>query len=340
MDIVADAEDEEVRETFVLTLRSARNALLAGGGATLQVTGAIEDDDDPEVEVAFGSAGYEAGEGETVAVVVGLNRDPEREVRIPLTRTHLGGASESDYSGVPDELIFVSGLVSLDFAFAVTDDAADDDGESVVLGFGSLPHRVSSGGTGGGGTDGGTGSGGGPPRAAITASASCSAALCRARTGVPVRFEDASSGSVRQRQWDFGDGKSRGAVVDHAWSAPGFYEVVLWVSGGTSESTASLKFLVEASDPAGSCVADEETLCLQDSRYSVGVDWWTGDGVSGAGKVVYEGTNDSGLSYFFAPGDNWEILIKVLDGCGSPAIIGCSRLRQRTWGWTCWCGTR
>ena len=162
----------------------------------------------------------------------------------------------------------------------------------------------------GGGSDGNR-----PPRAAITAIAECSEDLCRARTGVPVKFEDSSTGSVRQRLWDFGDRKEGRAAVDHAWSAPGFYQVTLWVAAGANESTASLKFLVEASDPAGSCEAGEETLCLRDSRYSVGVDWWTSDGQSGAGKVVYEGTNDSGLFYFLSPGNNWEILIKVLNGC-------------------------
>ena len=31
--------------------------------------------------------------------------------------------------------------------------------------------------------------------------------------------------------------------------------------------------------------------------------------------MVYAGTNDSGLFRFFNP-QNWEVLIKVLDGCG------------------------
>ena len=100
----------------------------------------------------------------------------------------------------------------------------------------------------------------------------------------------------------------------YAWSEPGFYTVLLSVSDGTNESTASRVFLVEASDPAGTCGADAETLCLRDSRYSVQVDWSTGDGRSGSGKVVREGTNDSGLFSFFDR-SNWEVLIKVLDGC-------------------------
>ncbi|MXX76776.1 MAG: hypothetical protein F4210_07920 [Holophagales bacterium] len=80
------------------------------------------------------------------------------------------------------------------------------------------------------------------------------------------------------------------------------------------ESTASLTVLVEASDQAGTCVPDGRTRCLQDSRYAVSVDWWSLDGAGGTGLVVHEGTNDSGMFWFFDP-KNWEALIKVLDGC-------------------------
>jgi PKD repeat protein len=157
---------------------------------------------------------------------------------------------------------------------------------------------------------------GGPPRAAIETDASCEAGLCRARTGAAVSFRDASTGAVSSRLWDFDDGgRSRGAGPSRSWASPGFYEVTLTVSDGTVESTASLTFLVEAAEPAGTCVADEETRCLRDSRFAVEMDWWTGEDQSGPGKVVPEGTNGSGLFHFFEPRDNWEVLVKVLDGC-------------------------
>ena len=145
--------------------------------------------------------------------------------------------------------------------------------------------------------------------------ATCAADLCRAVTGEAVRFVDTSSGSVQSRRWEFGDGNtSPSRRVDKAWSSPGFYEVTLSVSDGSNMSTARRKFLVEAAEPKGTCVADEETRCLQDSRFAVVVGWWTGDGESGPGTVVQAGTNDSGLFTFFNR-ENWEILIKVLDGC-------------------------
>ena len=83
---------------------------------------------------------------------------------------------------------------------------------------------------------------------------------------------------------------------------------------GEAEATAALVFLVEAAEPAGMCAADDDTRCLGDSRFAVEVEWRAG-AQGGPGKVVHEGTNDSALFWFFEPGDNWEVLLKVLDGC-------------------------
>ncbi len=354
VEITDDTEDEEEEETFRLTLGNPQNAELAGGGSTLQVTGTIRDDDDPEVEVSFGSSSYGVAEGRTVDVVVRLNRDPERDLEIFLEETLHGGAADADYSGVPLSVAFGPGVKSQQFQVAATDDTMDDDGEAVVLSFVSLPPRVSDGGEttiaitdndgsggGGGGPPAGGGGGpppggddpppgddddgggvqpppppapGGPPKADFTLTAECAGDLCRARTGLPVTFEDTSTGRVQSRRWDFGDGTgSRNRRVDQVWAEPGFYEVSLTVSDGTTESIASEVFLVEAGDPAGTCESSAERRCLQDSRYAVTVDWQTAAG-SGRGRVVHAGTNDSGLFTFFDR-NNWEVLIKVLDGC-------------------------
>ena len=156
----------------------------------------------------------------------------------------------------------------------------------------------------------------GPPTAAFELIDSrCDEELCRARTGARVGFVDTSTGKVLSRLWEFGDGRtSRSRRVRHAWSSPGFYKVTLSVSDGATTSTASRVFLVEAAEPQGTCVADAETLCLQDSRYAATVEWWKADGEGGAGRVVHRGTNDSGMFTFFSR-ENWEVLIKVLDGC-------------------------
>ena len=66
--------------------------------------------------------------------------------------------------------------------------------------------------------------------------------------------------------------------------------------------------------PDGPCAPSAETLCLHGDRYEVRVEWWSGDGETGAAQVVGEATEDSGLFRFLEP-SNWEILVKVLDGC-------------------------
>ena len=106
----------------------------------------ITDDDAPgDVKVSFGSAAYTAAEGGTVEVTVTLDVDPERTVTIPLTATNENGASNADYSGVPNSVTFDAGETSKDITFAATDDTVDDDDESVKLGFGTLPTGITAG---------------------------------------------------------------------------------------------------------------------------------------------------------------------------------------------------
>ena len=78
--------------------------------------------------------------------------------------------------------------------------------------------------------------------------------------------------------------------------------------------------------PAGSCRSDAQTLCLRDSRFEAKAYWRSADGGSGAARVVNEGTDESGIFEFFGP-ENWEILLKVLDGCetnGKVWVLGAS----------------
>jgi hypothetical protein len=64
------------------------------------------------------------------------------------------------------------------------------------------------------------------------------------------------------------------------------------------------------------CAPEADTMCLgEGDRFKVEVTWKDYVGNVGTGKVAPAGTLDSGLFYFFTP-NNWELLIKVLDGCG------------------------
>jgi hypothetical protein len=62
------------------------------------------------------------------------------------------------------------------------------------------------------------------------------------------------------------------------------------------------------------CAPDADTMCLQNGRFKVEVNWRDYDGNSGSGMVAPCGSDDSGIFYFFKE-DNWEMLFKVLNGC-------------------------
>ena len=135
-----DDDDESVRLGFgALPARVSE-------GTNDETTVNIGDDDDPHVTVGFGADTYEIAEGSTRLFTVSLNGDPERTISVPLVvAADQGGATSADYSGVPTSVTFNAGQTSRTFTFNATDDTVDDDGESVKLGFGTLPPRVSLG---------------------------------------------------------------------------------------------------------------------------------------------------------------------------------------------------
>jgi len=55
-------------------------------------------------------------------------------------------------------------------------------------------------------------------------------------------------------------------------------------------------------------------LCITPNRFAVTSKWLLPDGTRGVGTVVPGSNSTSGLFWFFGA-DNWELLVKVLDGC-------------------------
>ena len=98
----------------------------------------IVDTDVPAVTVSFERATYVVDEGESVDVKVKLSADPERTVVIPISRSEANIGS-GDYSGVPMSVSFASGETEKIISFIATEDTENDDGESLLLGFGPLP---------------------------------------------------------------------------------------------------------------------------------------------------------------------------------------------------------
>ena len=146
-----DDDGEKVKLSFGTNLPTG-----IGEGTTNEATVTIIDDDVPAVTVSFGSATYTVDESDNatttgvaeneVEVTVTLSVDPERTVAIPLVRMNQGGATDSDYIGVPTSVTFNAGQTEQTFTITATHDTADDDGEKVKLSFGSnLPTGISEG---------------------------------------------------------------------------------------------------------------------------------------------------------------------------------------------------
>ena len=84
----------------------------------------------------------EGGAAATVAVV--LSAAAPAAVTIPLTREHLSGATEADYSGVPAGVTFAAGQARQTFTVTVTEDSDEDGLKRLRLQFGTLPSGYAS----------------------------------------------------------------------------------------------------------------------------------------------------------------------------------------------------
>ena len=137
-----DANDEEVEVSHAASSTdSAYNNLTVD-----KVTVTVTDDGFPVVSVFFGASAYSVSEGGMAASVsVSLSAVPDREVVVPVTVTNQGDTSAGDYLAAPAMLTFAADVTEQSFTFTAVDDRVDDDGESVVLSFGTLPSGVSAG---------------------------------------------------------------------------------------------------------------------------------------------------------------------------------------------------
>ena len=132
-------------ETATITHVAASTDPKYDGVSIGTVSVRVTDLDEVPVKVSFEQGTYTVAEGSSVSVKVKLDADPERTVTIPLTTANQGGTSNSDYSGVPNSVTFNSSEREKTFSFSAANDSDNDDGESVKLGFGTLPTGVSVG---------------------------------------------------------------------------------------------------------------------------------------------------------------------------------------------------
>ena len=97
------------------------------------------------VRVTFVRGSITLAEGASTSVTLTLDRDPEREVVIPLTESPGTGALTGDFSGVPASVTFISGQTARNFTFSATEDTESEGPEIVDIELGTLPDWVSSG---------------------------------------------------------------------------------------------------------------------------------------------------------------------------------------------------
>ncbi len=104
------------------------------------------------------------------------------------------------------------------------------------------------------------------------------------------------------------------AIVDGLDQATAYTFRVRATGGAGDSSYSNEASATTFSGPTEPCVASSTTLCLQDGRFRVEVTWGDFDGNTGPATDAGLSSADSGLFYFFSQ-NNWEMLVKVLDGC-------------------------
>ena len=98
------------------------------------------------IHVSFEKSYYEAYEGGAGAeVTVNLDGPALTETVIPITATGMDGASSADWTGVPASVTFDAGDTEKSFTVMAYDDTVEDNGETVQLGFDTLPPGVARG---------------------------------------------------------------------------------------------------------------------------------------------------------------------------------------------------
>lgn len=117
-----------------------------------------------------------------------------------------------------------------------------------------------------------------------------------------VAYVDASGATVSEPVLDL-----PGGVASHLWR---FYRAER-STHNTSAPDITIRELA-----VGSLCGEEATpsLCLRDQRFRVEVAWRDFEGGSGHGTPLRGASGESGIFWFFAE-ENWELQVKVLDGC-------------------------
>ena len=131
-----DGLEEELKEVKGQVEALAKD--LGKGVAAVQGDGKALRDEHAQLKRRV--AALEGG-GDAV-VTVQLNEPAPHIMIVPLTAAGRNGADESDWSGVPENVVFNTADISKFFTVVAVDDTVEDDDEMVELGFGTLPRGL------------------------------------------------------------------------------------------------------------------------------------------------------------------------------------------------------
>jgi hypothetical protein len=143
------------------------------------------------------------------------------------------------------------------------------------------------------------------------------------RIGSDVSWQFSPNGSIDEvRFWNVARTKAeiRSTITRAISSGPGLI-AVYHLDGNGSDAVAGLNGTIGGTQSSfqspspSTCVSNTTTLCFESGRFAVSSKWMTPGGETGAGTVVPGASQNAGLFWFFAP-DNWELLVKELNGCG------------------------
>jgi hypothetical protein len=81
--------------------------------------------------------------------------------------------------------------------------------------------------------------------------------------------------------------------------------------GATLGTPSSTQITLIDNEP---CEPSATTACVQQGRFKVSVTWTNFDDEDGVGTIIPSSADDSVLFWFFGS-ENWEMLMKVIDGC-------------------------
>lgn len=98
------------------------------------------------------------------------------------------------------------------------------------------------------------------------------------------------------RQWDLPIGKLPAGSI--------------WIEVFGTLGRVRRELVVLPADPGGG----ENSPAILAEDFEVNVSWQNHQGETGEGNLVQPPSRDSALYYFFSP-ENWELMVKVLDGC-------------------------